>query len=262
LGYSVAIARSGAEAIEKVRYLTPSIVFLNPILPVLPGWDALTLLKSDPATCHIPVIIMATPVERNQSRCQEADGFLTLPITTPTLQNCLVNLNQSSFPVSEQIQQEQIQQEQTDRANLTVLHLYIGATNNSSPDAIAEGHQLVAYLNNSFYPNHCRVLEVDDLDQADLIARVWNPSVVLIDGWIPNPLEYLEQFSQYEALAALPLVTLTREITQAANQISGLNVFPCLDPWFTQETYPTGQNAASSLLQVIQIAADTVTPLS
>ncbi len=46
LGYRVAIARSGTEALEKARRLQPCLIFLNPLLPLLSGWDVLTLLKS------------------------------------------------------------------------------------------------------------------------------------------------------------------------------------------------------------------------
>ncbi len=39
LGYRVVIARSGTEAVEKARRLQPIAIFLNPLLPLLSGWD-------------------------------------------------------------------------------------------------------------------------------------------------------------------------------------------------------------------------------
>ncbi|NET72865.1 MAG: response regulator, partial [Sphaerospermopsis sp. SIO1G2] len=80
LGYRVVIARSGTEALEKARRLQPKAIFLNPLLPLLSGWDVLTLLKSDSATGHIPAIITATGAEKEHAYTHRADDFLSLPV--------------------------------------------------------------------------------------------------------------------------------------------------------------------------------------
>lgn len=92
-----------------------------------------------------------------------------------------------------------------------------------------------------------RVLEADDLAQAALLARVWQPDVILLDGLIPEPLAYLKQLSLYASLAALPIVTLDALTTQAASQIAELSVLPCLTP--------TSELAIDELLAVLQNAA-------
>ncbi len=76
LGLKAIIARSGTEAIEKARQLKPRCVFLNPNLPLLSGWDVLTLLKSHPQTKDMKVIVTAADSERNRSQQQGADSFL------------------------------------------------------------------------------------------------------------------------------------------------------------------------------------------
>jgi CheY-like chemotaxis protein len=76
LGYRFAIARSGTEALEKARRLQPGTIFLNPLLPLLSGWDVLTLLKSDSATSNIPIVITATRAEKDQTFANQADEFL------------------------------------------------------------------------------------------------------------------------------------------------------------------------------------------
>ncbi|MFN7661231.1 MAG: two-component system response regulator, partial [Dolichospermum sp.] len=80
LGYRVVIARSGTEALEKARRLQPKAIFLNPLLPLLSGWDVLTLLKSDALTRHIHVVVTATAAEKEQALTKQADSFLSLPI--------------------------------------------------------------------------------------------------------------------------------------------------------------------------------------
>lgn len=89
LGYRFAIARSGIEALEKARRLQPGTIFLNPLLPLLSGWDVLTLLKSDAATSNIPIVITATRAEKDQTFANQADEFLSLPVEKQALQKVL-----------------------------------------------------------------------------------------------------------------------------------------------------------------------------
>ena len=245
LGYRLAIARSGTEALEKVRRLQPAVVFLNPLLPSLSGWDVLTLLKSDHETCHTPVIVTATHADRNQAYANGADGFLSLPIQSKALQHNLDTL----------IVQPTGSKGQELTSTPTVLYLNIGcdppsrSTESSTDFASLELHRL-------FYPHPCRILEVDDLNQADLLARVWKPDVMLLSGSMSDPVTYLEQLKQYPFLGSLPLVTLTPEITRAANQVPGLSVFPCLAPLVIHGVAGgSDQPETSALLQVIRVAA-------
>jgi signal transduction histidine kinase/CheY-like chemotaxis protein len=235
LGYRVAIARSGTEALEKVRRLQPATVFLNPALPMLSGWDVLTLLKSDAETRHVPVVITASHLERSQALRNGANGFLSLPIQPDQLEESLELLINKAAQL------------QSTAFSLTVLHLNAAVSSQTE-------QSLATDLTSLLHPHNCRMLEVDDLDQADLLAKVWKPNVILLDGLIADPSSYLEQLSRYPALAALPLVTLTAETTQAANQQPELTVFPCLAPLPSPgEAIANPENSA--LLQVIQVAA-------
>ncbi|MBD2461771.1 hybrid sensor histidine kinase/response regulator [Oscillatoria sp. FACHB-1407] len=248
LGCRVAIARSGTEALEKIRRLQPAIVFLNPVLPLLSGWDVLTLLKSDSETRHIPVVVTATRVEKSQAYSNGANSFLSLPIQPNALQHSLEYW-------MERPSQEEVSEPQN---TLTVLHLRPivedGDTlGDSDPDPYKP---VITDLSNLLHPYHCRVLEVDDLEQADLLARVWKPDLILLDGTMANPVHYLIQLSQSPFLAALPLVTLTSEMTQAANQVPDLAVFPCLAT-LNSDSLESGQSDVLALWQVMQIAVGT-----
>lgn len=222
--YRVAIARSGTEALEKIRHLRPAIVLLNPHLPLLSGWDVLTLVKSNQETRQTPIIIMSAPADQLQANERRANGFLQLPIQPDTLQQQLKNLSEPYLPTT---------------TILTILHLQSGQTP-QIPD-----------LTHHLHPYPCRVVEVDDLDQAELLTRVWKPQLVLMNGILPDPSAYMEQLANCSLLSSLPLVTLSVENTQAANQISGLMVFPCL----VAVTSETLESDVSALLQVMQVAA-------
>jgi signal transduction histidine kinase/FixJ family two-component response regulator len=235
LGYRVAIARSGTEALEKIRRLQPCVVFLNPVLPLLSGWDVLTLLKADEETQHIPVVTTATRIDKKQAYQNGADSFLCLPVQSDSLQRCLEQVVKPLHAPSSEIQ-----------LSLTVLHLY-------ESQAAPSNWLVSADLTSLLHPHKCRVLEVDDLDQADLLARVWKPDVVLLDGACFDPQSYIERFSRSPFLSALPIVTLTAEMTEAANQIPGLAVFPCLAAT-TDQPIEVNSPEVSALLQVIQMA--------
>ena len=228
LGYLVVIGRSGTEAIEKARMLQPCAVLLNPVLPMLSGWDVLTLLKSDEQTKHIPVVVTASLADKETALENLADDFLSIPIETSALRQSLINLSPDKL---------------RDRDPIVVLHL------TSELQTQELELNLIANLNLSNHNSELnyRVLEADDLEQAELIARVWHPDVVLLNSTgLSDPLLYLQQLSQYTSIATLPLITIDHQTTEAANQVPGLTVFPCLAPVNNYEQ--------AALLQVIQVA--------
>jgi len=239
LGYRVVIARSGTEAIEKSRRLQPCAVLLNPLLPLLSGWDVLTLLKSDNQTCHIPVLVMGTWAEKEQAAQNQADSFLTLPVEESALQQALIHVTPQQSSNNNPLMILRLtpsQAKDIEELSLTVL----SHGEEFSPDeefSLLWPHAELNY----------RVVEADDLDQAELLARVWHPDVVLLESRdLDDPLTYLKQLTQHTHLASLPLVTLDHQTTEAANQVTELSVFPCLA---TPQKHKT-----AALLQAIQVA--------
>ena len=228
LGYQVIVARSGTEALEKARRFSPEAIFLNPLLPLLSGWDVLTLLKSDPDTRSIPAIVTATRGEKERASVNRAEGFLSLPVEEPALRRLLDSIVRPDANTSKV------------RSSLTVLWL-------SPQNSSSQGSALL--LN----PTYCRVLEADDLGQAELVARIWRPDAIVLDSTsqLQNPLAFIEQLSRSRNLGSLPLVTLDPATTQLANQVKGLSVFPCLAGGSSDGT----GLVASALWQVIQVAA-------
>nr|WP_042341576.1 ATP-binding protein [Calothrix sp. PCC 7507] len=242
LGYRVVIARSGTEAVEKARRLQPKAVFLNPLLPLLSGWDVLTLLKSDVATRHIPVIVTATGAEKEQAFANRSDGFLSLPVQHQNLTPLLETLcATSTIQQSGSLSGETIQ----NKSPLRILRLVNPELESVNPHPSLREH---------------RVIEVDDLDQAELLARVWQFDVVLLDVESAVAQIYLQQLIQHPRLAALPLVTCDVATTLAASQIPGLSVFPCLTPLGKDNSNHSDKTDA--LLSVLQIAAGVCCPPS
>ncbi|MBD2578183.1 response regulator [Oscillatoria sp. FACHB-1406] len=239
LGYRVAIARSGTEALEKARGLQPCAILLAPLLPLLSGWDVLTLLKADEKTRHIPVAITATRGEKELALQNGADGFLALPPEKAALQELLYRLD-------ERDRRSATGSVRTGTRSVTILRL-----NHEGTHLDEERRKLTAEFDRALLTRSAklnyRILATDDLEQAEVLARVWRPDVLLLEDLsLDDPGTYLRSLKNHERLAALPLVTLDAKITEAANQIEGLLVFPCL--------VPADPQGITALLQVIQIA--------
>ncbi|MDJ0798186.1 MAG: hybrid sensor histidine kinase/response regulator [Calothrix sp. MO_167.B12] len=238
LGYRVVIARSGTEALEKARRLQPQVIFINPLLPLLSGWDVLTLIKSDRVIRQIPVIVTATAAEKEQAFANMADGFLSLPVQHHLLAQLLDSFCES--PADKNQEQKDAPATHTPLRILRLIH--------SEEDFFNPHPQL---------PEH-RVIEVDDLEQAELLARVWQFDLILLDREIANPQTYLQKLSQHRRLKNLPLVICDVKTTQAASLIPELSVFPCLTPLNIQTI---GSHKTTEILRsVLQIAAGRCCP--
>lgn len=240
LGYRVVIARSGTEAVEKARRLQPIAIFLNPLLPLLSGWDVLTLLKSDTATRHISVIVTATAAEKEQAFANRADGFLSLPVEHQVLAPVLEKLSTAQAVLQLGLDNSAIIPTKTP---LRILRLVNPKLESVNPHPSLREH---------------RVIEVDDLDQAELLARVWQFDVILLDVESTTAQIYLQQLIEHPRLAAIPLVTCDVATTLIASKIPGLSVFPYLTPFAKDKSSRTEKKDA--LLSVLQIASGICCP--
>jgi two-component system, cell cycle response regulator len=79
-GHSVVTAKDGLEAVEKAFAEDPSLVILDVSMPRLNGYQACRLLKHEPATRGVPVVILTTkdqPRDRFWGLQTGADYYLT-----------------------------------------------------------------------------------------------------------------------------------------------------------------------------------------
>jgi CheY-like chemotaxis protein len=81
-GFTVTTATNGAEALDAARGQAPDLILMDAAMPGLDGWTATELLKSDPATRNVPVLILTAHVfaeHRERARQVGADGFIGKP---------------------------------------------------------------------------------------------------------------------------------------------------------------------------------------
>ncbi|MCP3874103.1 MAG: response regulator [Desulfobacteraceae bacterium] len=82
-GYRVELAQSGEEALKITEKKISDLVVLDLVMPEMDGLDVCRKLKSDPETCHIPIIFCTGNAERKDiEKCFDAGGadYTTKPI--------------------------------------------------------------------------------------------------------------------------------------------------------------------------------------
>lgn len=81
--HTVFTASNGREAIASAKANNPDVILLDVMMPEMDGFETCRRLKDDPATRHIPVV-MVTALDQRQDRVMGlecgADDFLTKPV--------------------------------------------------------------------------------------------------------------------------------------------------------------------------------------
>jgi DNA-binding response OmpR family regulator len=83
-GFIVSTARDGVAGLTKARAEKPGFIILDLMLPKMPGLEVCKLLKSDPATRHIPIMMLtakAEEIDRIVGLEFGADDYVTKPFS-------------------------------------------------------------------------------------------------------------------------------------------------------------------------------------
>jgi signal transduction histidine kinase/CheY-like chemotaxis protein len=84
-GYRVRLAEDGRKALTLIREETPGLVILDVMMPEMNGFDVAAVLKNDPATMDIPIIILSILEDKERGFRLGVDRYLTKPIDTTSL---------------------------------------------------------------------------------------------------------------------------------------------------------------------------------
>jgi len=79
-GFLVKEAINGKEGIERIRQAQPDLVILDIMMPEMNGFDVAAILKNDPATKHIPIIVVSITDDKKRIAQLGIDRYLTKPI--------------------------------------------------------------------------------------------------------------------------------------------------------------------------------------
>ena len=83
-GFSISMAMDGAAGLQKARGEKPAFVILDLMLPKMPGLEICKILKSDPATRQIPIMMLtakAEEIDRVVGLEFGADDYVTKPFS-------------------------------------------------------------------------------------------------------------------------------------------------------------------------------------
>ncbi len=84
-GYQVQEASNGKAALDMVRMSKPDLIILDVMMPEINGFDVAAVLKNDPATMDIPIIILSIVQDKERGLKIGVDRYLTKPINTEQL---------------------------------------------------------------------------------------------------------------------------------------------------------------------------------
>lgn len=84
-GYQVITAKDGIEAIEAAKLAKPDLITLDMMMPEINGLDVAAILKNDPFTMHIPIIIISAKDKEVGCHLLGIDKYLTKPVKADIL---------------------------------------------------------------------------------------------------------------------------------------------------------------------------------
>jgi CheY-like chemotaxis protein len=94
-GYDVVAAKDGLSALEAAAERVPHLVLLDLMMPGLDGYQVTHRLRAEPATQHIPIVIVTAAAEESQaSQALEAgaDAYMKKPFSPRDLLSTTASL--------------------------------------------------------------------------------------------------------------------------------------------------------------------------
>lgn len=95
VGYDIENASTGKEAVEKSKTYKPDLILLDIMMPDMDGYEACDIIKTDPDTANIPIVMVTALAERDsklKGLTVGANDFLTKPIDRAELTLRVKNL--------------------------------------------------------------------------------------------------------------------------------------------------------------------------
>jgi len=83
-GFTVLSAENGEQALELARSHNPDLIILDDMMPGKGGIETCRVLKKDPQTANIPVVLLtarATPTDRKVGEQAGAAEYITKPFS-------------------------------------------------------------------------------------------------------------------------------------------------------------------------------------
>jgi CheY-like chemotaxis protein len=88
-GHTVTMVGDGAALVAKVRAELPDVVLTDNEMPAMTGLQAIRMLRDDPETADIPVVLASGSVSRSEAMntLHDGDQFVSKPFTPGQLRD-------------------------------------------------------------------------------------------------------------------------------------------------------------------------------
>jgi CheY-like chemotaxis protein len=87
-GFKTLQAEDGLEGLRLLQDHKPDVVTCDISMPLMDGYQFLVKAKKDPATCHIPIIVVTAIGQEDdvaKANAMGADAYLTKPFSSSNL---------------------------------------------------------------------------------------------------------------------------------------------------------------------------------
>ena len=110
-GYEVLTAEDGEEALAKARKFSPDMILLDVMIPEIDGLEVCKILRRDPATASLPIIMLtakASEIDRVLGLEFGADDYVTKPFSPRELMLRVRNLLKRKESSKEEVERFQV----------------------------------------------------------------------------------------------------------------------------------------------------------
>ena len=197
-GHEVSVAYTGAEALRVAREHRPDLIALDLMLPDINGMEVLQLLKRQPETAEIPVIIVSVLLEQERARQLGAVSYVTKPLDEGKLIEAVDKV--------------------LARKGLIL--------------AVDDDRDILALLRHSLTQHGYSVRALRHGEHVLDLARRLHPSLILLDLRMPgmSGYEVMKALKEDTATASIPVIVMTaygdeeQQLTERVRALGALEV--------------------------------------
>ncbi len=240
LGYEIAAADNGADAVQKARDLKPDLIILDIMMPFMDGHEACKRIRAEIDTASIP-IIMVTALHDRESRIKGlesgANEFLSKPIDRSELVVRVKNLLKIKAVEDFMLRHNQILEDEIRKRTLE----------------LDDAYQELSYMGNEIVRKLTAAAELRDTDTGAHISRIGFYSGKLA-GAMDLPLDFIDTINFASQLHDIGKIGIPDSILLKPGPLSGIEFehmkTHCIigSKILSNSTYPGIQMAASIAL--------------